>query len=92
MPSPTLTLADLAGRDVCSVEECAAILGISRGSAYAACRRGELAALRVGSRFIIPTRSLARLLGVEPDCGDDPESAPPRLVILDGPPQPKTAP
>jgi len=62
-----VTIAELldAGRDTCSVHEAAAVLGISLGSAYAAARAGELPALRVGRRFIVPVRQLAKLLGVE---------------------------
>lgn len=73
MPLPSLTLADLTGRDVCSVEEVAAILGLSRGSAYQACRRGEVPALKVGARYVIPVRRLAAMLGA--DEATDTESA-----------------
>ena len=81
MPLPTLTIADFAGRDVCTVEECAALLGLSRGSTYQACRRGELPALKVGARYVIPVRRLASLLGVEIDT----EQVPPQLVVVDDP-------
>jgi excisionase family DNA binding protein len=47
-PSPTrLTL---------TVEEAAALLGISRNSAYEAVRRGEIPSVRIGGRIVIPRR------------------------------------
>ena len=62
-----LTLGDLEGRDVCSVEEAAEILEISRGSAYKAARSGEIPAIRVGARYVIPVRRLASMLGEDVD-------------------------
>ncbi len=86
MPVPTLTIADLAGRDVCTVEEAGAVLGLSRGSAYQACRTGELPAIRVGSRYVIPVRRLAALLGADLE---EPETAAPApLAALADQPEP----
>lgn len=48
-----------------TVEEAAEILKISRQSAYAGVRKGEIPSIRVGRRFIIPTAQLMRLLGVD---------------------------
>jgi excisionase family DNA binding protein len=48
-----------------TVEEAGALLGISRSSAYEACRRGEIPALRIGSRWIIPTISIRAMLGLD---------------------------
>jgi len=60
-----LTIADLLERgDVCTVEEAAEVLGVSRGSAYAAVRAGEIPALHVGARWLVVTRRLAAILGV----------------------------
>jgi excisionase family DNA binding protein len=68
MTAPTLTIAELLERgDVCTVEQCAEILGISRGSAYAGCKRGDIPAIRVGVRYIVPLRRLAALLGADVD-------------------------
>jgi len=50
---PTLTVA-AAG----------AFLGLGRGQAYAAVKRGEIPALRVGRRLLVPTALLARRLGL----------------------------
>ncbi len=45
-----------------SVEQAGRILGISRGAAYAACRRGEIPVLRLGHRLLVPKPALARML------------------------------
>ena len=47
-----------------SVPEAAALLGISRSSAYEAVRRGELPAVVVGRRIVIARAALDALLGV----------------------------
>jgi excisionase family DNA binding protein len=49
-------------RDAFSVEEVGEILGISRGSAYAAAKAGFLPVIRIGHRCIIPRAALERLL------------------------------
>ena len=45
-----------------SVLRAAALLGISRASAYNAVRRGELPAIRVGGRVLVLRSGLERLL------------------------------
>lgn len=45
-----------------TVEEAAALLGISRMSAYAGCARGEIPSLRIGKRLIVPRIALEKLL------------------------------
>jgi excisionase family DNA binding protein len=45
-----------------TVEEAAEILGIGRSAAYAAVARGELPALRIGRRLVVPSEALDRLL------------------------------
>lgn len=45
-----------------TVEEAAEILGIGRNSAYEAIRRGEIPALRLGRRLVVPKQALERLL------------------------------
>ena len=45
-----------------SVEEAAAILGISRRSAYRAAASGELPAVRLGRRLRVPSAALRQLL------------------------------
>ena len=43
---------------VLTVTEAAEILGISRSFAYELCRTGELPALRLGRRVVVPRRAL----------------------------------
>ena len=45
-----------------SVEEAAEALGVSRGLAYELVARGELPALRLGRRWVIPRRALEQML------------------------------
>ena len=45
-----------------TVEEAARQLGISRGSAYAAARRGELPAIRINRRIVVPRVAFQRWL------------------------------
>lgn len=52
-----------------TIPEAAAVLGISDGLAYRAARTGQLPALRVGRRYVVPTAALEELLrrGWKPD-------------------------
>ena len=45
-----------------SVEEAGKILGLSRASAYAAVNAGEIPALRIGHRWLVPRQALKILL------------------------------
>lgn len=45
-----------------SVTEAARLLGISRRSAYRAAASGDLPAVRIGGRIVIPRRRLLQLL------------------------------
>ncbi len=45
-----------------SVEEAAKILGIGRSAAYQAVRTGEIPAIRIGKRLLIPVQALEQLL------------------------------
>lgn len=45
-----------------SIEEGAAMLGISRALAYALVRKGQLPQLRLGRRVVIPRKALEELL------------------------------
>ncbi|MFN7148990.1 MAG: helix-turn-helix domain-containing protein [Microthrixaceae bacterium] len=54
------------GRWTVTVEEAAQMLGISRSSAYECVRRGELRALRLGRRLVVPRSALEELLGGTP--------------------------
>lgn len=45
-----------------TVEEAAAVLGISRAFAYEAVHRGEIPHLRIGRRILIPRSALTQLV------------------------------
>jgi excisionase family DNA binding protein len=45
-----------------TVEEAAAILGISRQTAYEGCRSGDIPCVRIGKRMLVPAEALARIL------------------------------
>ncbi|HWL99083.1 MAG TPA: helix-turn-helix domain-containing protein [Nocardioidaceae bacterium] len=45
--------------------ETAAILGLSKASAYDAARRGEIPTIRVGRRLLVPTAALRRMLQLD---------------------------
>ena len=49
-----MALATTETSDAMTVEEAAKRLGISRNTAYAAVRRAQLPALRIGRRYVIP--------------------------------------
>ena len=69
-PANGLRVADAAlpdpqQRPTVPVEEAAQWIGISRSSAYAAVRAGEIPSIRIGHRLLVPTAELRRLLGVD---------------------------
>ncbi len=45
-----------------TVDEAAALLGISRPSAYEAVHTGEVPSIKVGRRILVPRAALTRLL------------------------------
>jgi excisionase family DNA binding protein len=55
-----------------TVEEAAKLLGISRGLAFQAVRRGDIPSIRIGRRILIPRARLRALLD-----GDNPHGAVP---------------
>lgn len=57
-------------RETLTVEEAAEVLGVGRSAAYEAVRRGEIPALRIGRRFVIPRVALDRMLSCD-DEGED---------------------
>jgi excisionase family DNA binding protein len=48
-----------------SVEDAARLMGISRGLAYEAARRGELPVIRLGRRLLVPRARLLDLVGAQ---------------------------
>jgi len=49
-------------RPTLTVEETAKLLGISRGLAFQAVRRGDIPAIRIGRRILVPLAQLQALL------------------------------
>lgn len=72
MAAPAATLAPTpidaerdGGRPVTlTVEQAAVLLAISRSSAYRAVNRGDIPAIRIGRRILVPTAKLCELLGL----------------------------
>lgn len=58
-----------------TVEEAAAVLGISRAFAYEAVRRGDVPAIKIGRRILVPRAALNRMLGAD-GVADSTRSAP----------------
>ena len=59
-----------------TVEEAARLLGVSRGSAYEAVRRGTIPALRILNRWVIPRPALEGLLNSVDSGAGTPERNP----------------
>lgn len=60
-------LPSAAEQPTTRVEDAARFLSISRSSAYAAVRRGEIPSIRIGHRIVVPTAALRRMLGLDPE-------------------------
>lgn len=58
-PQPPLT----SSRLTLTVEEAAQLIGISRAQAYRCVKRGELRAVQLGRRLVVPVVALEDLLG-----------------------------
>jgi excisionase family DNA binding protein len=50
------------GLKTISIEEAGAQLGISRNSAYEAARRGDIPAIRIGKRLLVPIAAFEAML------------------------------
>jgi excisionase family DNA binding protein len=48
-----------------TVDEAAALLGVSRNTAYGAVHAGELPAVRIGRRLLVPRKALEELLAMK---------------------------
>lgn len=55
----------ILSRPTCSVDDVAEMLGLSRPTIIGAIDRKELAATKFGTRYIIPTAPLRRMLQVD---------------------------
>jgi excisionase family DNA binding protein len=58
-----------------SIEEAAAILGISRALAYELVRRGDLPQLRLGRRIVVPRKALMEFIDAGAPSAPAPSSA-----------------
>lgn len=56
---------DWQRRPTVPVDVAAELLGISRASAFRAVHRGQLPAIRIGRRIVVPTAGLLALLQIE---------------------------
>ncbi len=56
LPSASQLQVNVVRRATYTVPEVAGLLGISRATAYAMLRQGEIPARQIGSRWIIPRR------------------------------------
>ena len=54
------------GQQTYSVDEVAALLGIGRNGAYEGVRSGQIPAIRIGKRILIPKAALDRMLARDP--------------------------
>lgn len=52
-------------RQTYTVVEVAKMLGIGRGQAYEAVRRGEIPSIRLGKRLVVPKPLIERMLGAQ---------------------------
>ena len=57
----------LRSRLTISVEDAAALLGIGRSTAYNAVRSGDLPAIKLQGRWLVPTAPLRKMLGIDHD-------------------------
>ena len=53
-----------------TVPQAGQIIGISRGCAYEAARRGQIPTIRIGGRLVVPKAKLLRMLGEEADASN----------------------
>jgi excisionase family DNA binding protein len=55
----------LAEDPTITVEEAAALLGLSRGGAYNAVREGSIPSIRIGRCIRVPSAQLRKMLGLD---------------------------
>lgn len=65
MATPVGDERDQLKRQTLTVSEAGRLLGIGRNSAYEAVRRGQLYAIRLGRRLVVPRSVVERLLSGE---------------------------
>lgn len=57
-----MTRTELAERVTITVEEAGRVLGLGRGAAYAAARRGDIPTIRLGKRIVVSTAALLAMV------------------------------
>ena len=57
----------LQSRLTISVEQAADLLGIGRSTAYNCVREGDIAAIKLQGRWLVPTAPLRKMLGLDHD-------------------------
>lgn len=57
------TMSDYLEKPTITVAELAEVLGVHLNGAYAMVREGQVRALRVGKRIVVPTAAVRELLG-----------------------------
>ncbi len=67
--------ATVSPKQTLTVEEAGRLLGIGRGLAYEAARRGDIPTLRIGRRLVVPWAALDRILN-DPDTAMTNDSRP----------------
>lgn len=60
-----MTIDELKSRATITIDEAAAVLGLSRGAMYQAARTAEIPTLKFGRRIVVPVVPLLALLGIE---------------------------
>lgn len=71
MPPARLTsrrkipIPDPTDQPTISVPHAGKLLGLSRSSAYRAVHGGDIPSIRLGSRLVVPTAELLKMLGLE---------------------------
>jgi excisionase family DNA binding protein len=56
---------DPTDRPTLTLDETAAILGISRDSAYKGAACGDIPTIRIGRRLLVPTATIRRMLALD---------------------------
>lgn len=59
------SLEELRQRVTVTVPEAAAILGIGKNLAYAAVKSGDIPAVKLGRRLVVPVGALLKMLDIE---------------------------
>jgi excisionase family DNA binding protein len=64
---PDAAVLPITRPHVYTVNQVATMLGVSRGSAYQLCRTGQVPAIKLGDRWVIPKKRFHSWLDNQPD-------------------------